>query len=194
MHTHDPNYPDVDPTTGDEAETFQPDPPTLLARIRELVPSAESFNRGRLGTEDEAEYLHGDDGIVVITEDRHADDGSVLYLLGLYSLAQWNGDEDGATTFVEDVTAEQAATIVGYLATWQPEETDWLAWAAQRLDDEGPTLGADAYPGLHFLCSACGYTTSEPYSVAVLNDLAQTCPQCDHELTAADFTRDEATS
>lgn len=67
-------------------------------------------------------------GIIFVTSE------GTGYAVGIYG-SDFAAEEDPYT--VVDVSAERVAAVVLYLATEQPEGTEWCAWAAQRLDDDG---------------------------------------------------------
>lgn len=69
-----------------------------------------------------------DRGIIFVTSE------GTGYAVGIYG-SDFAAEEDPYT--VVDVSAERVAAVVLYLATEQPEGTEWCSWAAQRLDDDG---------------------------------------------------------
>jgi hypothetical protein len=115
---------------------------TLLDRIQAIDGNAVPVQADRravlLGIE-------GDDGVVGYIEVTDVADlpgsaaaGTVVSIYGDWT----EPPEAQLAVYSEDL----AVQIVEYLVTQQPEGTDWVAWASQRIDDEGPDLARDADP------------------------------------------------
>lgn len=73
----------------------------------------------------------------ILTEDMAGESG---FQLGIYDNVN-DGDPPEATLL--SVNIHPLMSVLRYLCTSQPEATNWAAWAAQRIDDDGldATLG-----------------------------------------------------
>lgn len=108
------------------------------------------------------------------------------YELGVYSFERWyEGSGDDPEMILLPPCKNRVLSMLRHLTANQPVDGDtWFNWATTQLRD----FGADADAPLTFRCHRCYYTTSDPSSVEVINDIGN-CPGCGRRVRSSDFTR-----
>lgn len=107
----------------------------LYPHARAMFCNADPLWQGAPNT-DSAVIEYGD-GFLVLTPE-HGADGTQCYVLGVYTASEWTDGEGVEHVTYVDVHREGAGVmaLVDYL-TEPPEGVDPIAWACQRLADDG---------------------------------------------------------
>lgn len=107
---------------------------TLYGALVAIVPNTTPHWAG--GHDYDSADVAWGDAYMIITRD----DLGPGYLLGLYTTEGWmDTGECAESVILPDAAA--VSRVVGYLTENQPEGTDFVAWAAQRLADDGAEVG-----------------------------------------------------